>query len=482
MKKVKVFALVGIVIVALFTYVLIRKSAERGEQLAKTHCGSCHQFPDPSILPKAVWKDKLLPEMKKRMGLGDLDEILKKLSYQDFTYYTEKGIYPLNPVVSEKDWEKIVDYYVENAPENPLPQENKIASSEILHLPLHEIKGEALPKTGTTFFAVQNGKIYLSNVKGNLQIEEIGSGKKQNIQLPSALVQLHDDLLLCAGGDMNPTEAHFGGLFKFNAKLPEGIEPVLLGLHRPVDFICEDFNRDGTKDFLIAEFGFETGEISLFDGKSKKKNTLSALPGARNFVLRDVNKDGLLDFYVLMAQAKERVSLFINKGNLRFEEKEQIDLPSYYGTSYLEMADLDKDGKEEIILANGDNADYSYAKKNFHGIRIFQQTLANQWKQAAFFPIYGATNVLSTDINNDGLLDLVASANFVEEEFREKETLMYWINKGKMQFMLKSVKIPKINPLTLSIAEINGKKEVFMGNFQFESMPLKGVRVPLQIP
>lgn len=482
MKKVKIFALLGLIIVAFFTYVLIQKSAERGEQLAKTHCASCHQFPDPSILPKAVWKDKLLPEMKKRMGLGDLDEILKKLSYEDFTYYTEKGIYPLNPLVSEKDWEKIVDYYVENAPENPLPQEHKTASSQTLSLPIQEIKGDNLPKTGTTFFAVQNGKIYLSNVKGLLQTEEIATGKKQRFQLPSAMVQLHDDLFLCAGGDMNPTEAHFGGLFKFNPKALQGIEPVLFGLHRPVDFVYLDFNQDGTKDYLIAEFGFETGEISLFDGKTKKKYSLSALPGARNFVLRDVNKDGKMDFYVLMAQARERVSLFLNKGNFQFAEKEQLNLPSYYGTSYLEMADLDKDGKEEIILANGDNADYSYAKKNFHGIRIYQETLANNWKQTAFFPIYGATNVLSTDINNDGLPDLVAAANFVEEEFREKETLMYWINKGKMQFVLKSVKTPKINPLTLAIAEINGKKEVFMGNFQFTNMPLKGIRVPLQIP
>lgn len=480
MKKVKLFALIGLVIVGLFTYILIRKSAERGEQLAKTHCASCHQFPDPSILPKAVWKDKLLPEMKKRMGLGDLDQILKKLSYEDFTYYTDKGIYPLNPIVSEKDWEKIVDYYVDNAPENPLPQQNKPSSTEIKTDPIQQIIGDKLPKTGTTYFAEQNGKLYLSNVKGLLQVEDLATGAKTKWQLPSAMVQLHGDLFLCPGGDMNPTEAHFGGLFKFNPKAPQGIEPVLIGLHRPVDFAYVDFNKDGTNDYLIAEFGFETGEISLFDGKTKKKNVLSSLPGARNFVLRDVNHDGLTDFYVLMAQARERVSLFINKGNNQFQEIEQIDLPSYYGTSYLELADLNQDGKEEIILANGDNADYSYCKKNYHGIRIYQQTLENHWKLASFFPIYGATNVLSCDVNQDGKPDLLASSNFVEEEFREKETILIFLNKGKMQFELKYVKTPKINPLTMSVANINGKKELLLGNFQFTEMPLKGLRIPLK--
>jgi cytochrome c553 len=482
LKTIKIVALVGLLIVGFFTWFLVRSSAERGEKLAKTHCASCHQFPDPSILPKSVWEQKLLPEMKKRMGLGDMDEMLKKLSYQDLTYFSDKGIYPMNPAVSEKDWEKIVAYYVNNAPENPLPQKEKQQNTLIEQTEITEIKGENLPKTGTTYFGVDQGKIYLSNVQGKLSIEDLQTGKKQQMQLPSAMVQIHGDLVLCVGGDMNPTEAHTGGLFKLNSKSSTGIEPILTNLHRPVDFAFEDFNNDGVKDYLIAEFGFETGEIAYFDGKTKNKNTLSPLPGARNFVLRDVNKDGLLDFYVLMAQARERVSLFKNKGNGQFEEIEQINLPSYYGTSSLEMADLNNDGKEEIILPMGDNADYSYCKKNYHGVRIYQQTVINHWKEIKFFPIFGATTVLASDLNKDGLPDLVASANFVEEEFRDSETVIYFINKGKMQFDIKHLKVPKINPLTMSIGEVNGQKELFLGNWQFTSMPLKGIRVPLKYP
>ncbi len=479
MKTIKVVALIGLLIVGFFTWFLIKSSAERGEKLAKTHCSSCHQFPEPSILPKSVWEKKLLPEMKKRMGLGDMDEMLKTLSYQDLTYFSDKGIYPMNPSVSEKDWQKIVDYYLENAPEEPLPQQKKQSSSALNRISYTKVEGEAMPKTGTTYFGTDGNKLYLCNVQGKLLIENTQTGKKDYLQVPSAMVQVHGDLFLCAGGTMNPTEAHLGGLFKFNSTNSQGFEPILAGLHRPVDFLYEDFDLDGTKDYLLAEFGFETGEISYFDGKSKKKNTLSSLPGARNFVLRDVNKDGLPDFYVLMAQARERVSLFLNKGKGQFEEIQQIDLPSYYGTSYLEMADIDQDGKEEILLANGDNADYSYCKKNYHGIRIFKETLSNHWKESKFFPIYGATGVLSYDVNADGKLDLIACANFVEKEFQESETLLYFINKGKMQFDVKYIKLPKINPLTMSIGQIKGKKELFLGNWQFGPMPLKGIRIPL---
>lgn len=479
MKTIKIAAIVGLLFVGFFTWFLVRSSAERGEELAKTHCGSCHQFPEPSILPKAVWEKTLLPEMKKRMGLGDMDEMLQKMSHDDFTYYSEKGIYPLNPRVSEKDWQKIVDYYVENAPEKPLPQASKQPNVAIKKASYSEILGENLPQSGTTYYGVQGDKIYLSNVKGYLAIDDFKKGEKQLLQLPSPMVQIKENILLCTGGNMSSTEAKLGGLFTLNPSKSQAIEPIVTGLHRPVDFIYEDFNKDGTKDFVIAEFGFETGELSYFDGKSKQKKTLSKLPGARNFVVRDINKDGLLDFYVLFAQAKEQVSLFKNKGNGQFEESVQISLPCYYGTSYLEMSDLDKDGKEEIILASGDNADYSITKKNFHGIRTFKQTLANHWKQANFLPVYGATKVLSIDINNDGNMDLVCASNFVEEEYRSTETLLLLMNKGKMQFDIKHIKLPKINPLTMSIGEINGKKELFLGNFQFQSTPLKGIRIPM---
>jgi hypothetical protein len=33
----------------------------------------------------------------------------------------------------------------------------------------------------------------------------------------------------------------------------------------------------------------------------------------------------------------------------------------------------------------------------------------------------------------------------------------------------------------MSIGEVNGKKELFLGNWQFAAMPLKGIRIPIQI-
>ena len=38
-----------------------------GEQLAKTHCASCHAFPEPDLLDKKTWANEVLPKMAELM-------------------------------------------------------------------------------------------------------------------------------------------------------------------------------------------------------------------------------------------------------------------------------------------------------------------------------------------------------------------------------------------------------------------------------
>src|SRR5689334_14319904 len=39
-----------------------------GKQLSLIYCQKCHSYPDPSLLPKNLWKEGVLPEMAFRMG------------------------------------------------------------------------------------------------------------------------------------------------------------------------------------------------------------------------------------------------------------------------------------------------------------------------------------------------------------------------------------------------------------------------------
>src|SRR5688500_16039218 len=111
------------------------------QALAKRHCSTCHAFPEPSLLTKKTWGTGVFPEMAYRMGLdlsrlpmttpAELKEILKAI--------------PATPQVTEEEWKKIKEYYINNAPDS-LPS----AAQDLL--PLRQFKPSILqlPVTNNT--------------------------------------------------------------------------------------------------------------------------------------------------------------------------------------------------------------------------------------------------------------------------------------------------------------------------------------------
>lgn len=89
---------------------------EQGQKLAELYCGVCHLFPEPGLLDKKGWEKGVLPQMAIRMGMADPD--FNELNPEEYQTILEKGGLPLKPMVSKKDWSKIVAYYLKNAPEN----------------------------------------------------------------------------------------------------------------------------------------------------------------------------------------------------------------------------------------------------------------------------------------------------------------------------------------------------------------------------
>ncbi|MEQ9583286.1 MAG: hypothetical protein RIM68_14220, partial [Arenibacter sp.] len=93
-----------------------------GNRLAEIHCSSCHLFVKPELLPKSSWQNDVLPAMGNRLGIykgnvrpdslfdnGRSGEVVKKAN-----------IFPERPLIAQADWNKIVDYYLDNAPDTIL--------------------------------------------------------------------------------------------------------------------------------------------------------------------------------------------------------------------------------------------------------------------------------------------------------------------------------------------------------------------------
>lgn len=95
-----------------------------GERLAEAYCGSCHLKPEPEILDRITWQSRVLPDMRKRMGLYVEEDFGTELPEDSGV---PPGIYSKAQLIKREDWIKIQEYYLGNAPEKPLPQAEKVS-------------------------------------------------------------------------------------------------------------------------------------------------------------------------------------------------------------------------------------------------------------------------------------------------------------------------------------------------------------------
>jgi hypothetical protein len=464
------------------------RTESEGEALAKKNCASCHKFPEPSLLDKKTWKEGVLPEMAYRLGVGNRFELLTKIPEEQYESATNLGIYPETPEISQQDWEAIVAYYVENAPEKPLAQAKKAKiSAEPMHFTSKEIMYPDEPTgvvTSVTFNPKQK-EIWIGKRNQKLEILDAQLKIKKTIRTERPIVYANfqgKNSYLVSIGKMSPNDQKLGSLLSMNQK--NVLSVAADSLKRPVDMQIADIDQDGIDDFVICEYGFEAGELIWINGKSKQKNILKIQAGTRNVSIKDITGDGLPDILVLTAQSREGVSLFINKGQGKFMEKPILLFDSVYGCSFMEVCDFNKDGKDDIIITNGDNADYSKTLKNYHGVHLFINDGRNNFKEKYFYPVYGATKTIARDFDLDGDLDLAMIAFYSEPSMTQNESFLYFQNQGNLNFKVSNLNIPfggRWMVMDAGDADQDGDLDILLGNFQFGA-PKKGkVKPGLQL-
>lgn len=129
------------------TYTPPQPSGKTGQELSTIYCGSCHAYTSPDLLDKTTWMKECLPNMGSRLGMHTEGyNPMRGLSPMDEFYFIDANVYPQNPVLTQEDWQKIVDFYQKNAPIQ-LPQPPKQLPIK-MGLPNFQIKK---PNIGASF-------------------------------------------------------------------------------------------------------------------------------------------------------------------------------------------------------------------------------------------------------------------------------------------------------------------------------------------
>ena len=102
-----------------------------------------------------------------------------------------------------------------------------------------------------------------------------------------------------------------------------------------------------------------------------------------------MDNDGKKDIVALFAQGREGIYIFYQKDNLEFSVDPVVLMPPEYGSSWFSLLHYNNDGHLDILLANGDNADYSRFLKPYHGVRLFINNGKNEFTEKWFYPCFG---------------------------------------------------------------------------------------------
>ena len=381
--------------------------------------------------------------------------------------------------MSQADWQKIVAYYRDSAPDR-LPEQSLPAQPELdpaifatgPFIPNMKSSGIiTLLKTDTV-----GQRIFVGEAGSNaLRVFDYKRHLLSSVTLgspPTDVIIERQRVLVLESGILDPNDEPRGSLVQYSVTGDSlRFDKVLIdSLLRPVFVQGHDFANDGSTQFVICEFGNNRGRLALYRprGSGYERQVLDATPGAIRFEIRDLTGDGAPDIVALFAQADERIVLFENdgKGNFTGRQKILARFPPVYGSMYFAMRDFNGDGFPDIVYVNGDNFDYSRVLKPYHGVRILENDGKNNFHQRYFFPVYGAARAEIADFDGDGDLDILITSNFADFANHPERGIIYLENLGGYRFRPYAFSIASNNQWNLTAtADLNhdGRPDVIIG-------------------
>jgi hypothetical protein len=408
---------------------LVRQSdlATHTDTAAQIHnlCAACHSFPPPASLPRPAWKREI---------------------EQGYQFARESRADLFLPPIAD-----VIDYYESRAPDQLVLPEIRLATTP-LSVGFTALGDGAGPKD----FAVANVNVVRlfnkhrpeilacdmhDNVVKLLRPYESTSQWQVLAQLPhpvhTEVVDLDGDgipdILVACLGEFLPTDRECGRVVWLRGNKSGDFTPITLleGVGRVADVRAVDFNGDGKLDLVVAVFGWRhVGNILVLENRTTDwdrpvfvRHLIDPRHGTIHVPVADLNGDGKPDFVALISQEHETIVAFINEGDFRFR-KEVIYTAAHpaYGSSGIELVDLDGDGDLDVLYTNGDSMDNNLIRPE-HGVQWLENRGSFPFVHHPLAPLFGAHRAVAADFDGDGDLDIVAVSFLPQRVFPQQKDL-----------------------------------------------------------
>lgn len=456
--------------------------------LALAYCQGCHLFPEPDLLPKQIWERGVLPRMAQRLGVSGSRNPYLGMSYAESLNAVKSGAYSGIPLISDSAWQKIVDYYIENAPDSSLAYSGDILpvmdtfaiQSKAWDYRRNKLPGVTMVQYSKTFDA-----FWIGQRVSQLDLVSREGKVIYSANLPSPPVKLIEDdeknFYVLTTGNFDPSDLPEGLLLKSSLQKTDwDFDTVFSSLMRPVDMIKTDLNQDGKLDWLICQFGNLTGKLSWFESvadNNYREHILISSPGAVRVKIHDWDNDGLPDITALMAQGDESLITWYNLGSGKFSPVRLLRFSPISGSNDFELLDWDNDGDTDILYSNGDNADYSFSLKRYHGIHIFSNVGKDQFEEVFFYPFHGSSGLATGDYDNDGDLDIAAISFFADHEHQPLSGFVMLERNNSDSLSFTPHQIPSLDQgrwIRIESVQFEGEEvpRIFLGSFALGPTPV----------